>query len=278
VFLRVHRPALHSDPVRRPVVARAVAELRTVSGRELGKTAFALRVVRPWLRDGRLLGFLELGEDVPTFLGRVKAMTGDELGMLLAKERLDRHAWGAVVGSGDRWDERPDLVVVEATTADEGALGGLGRLADVPDAPEVLEQVRGDGRLRLRGVFPLRAEDGAKVGAVVVIHDATGLRAGVRDVRGRVIMLVALLAAALGALLVFLLEALVFERLARMERILEDLPGRLERGEYQLAEPGPARDDEIGRFERFFEKALRQIGSFVADVRRDRPPGSRGPR
>jgi hypothetical protein len=280
VFLRVHRPELHSDPVRRPVVARAVAERRETSGRELGRTAFALRVVRPWLAGERVIGFLELGEDVPTFLSRVKGLTGNDLGMLLAKERLDRHAWGTVAGAEDRWDDRPELLAVETTTGDEGVLAGLGRLSDVPEEAAVLDQVRGGGRLRVRGAFPLRGDDGVKVGAVVVLHDVTALKEGIREVRGRVVVLVALLAAALGALLVFLLETLVFERLARMERQLEDLPARLERGEYELAEPGPPRDDEIGRFERFFEKALREIGSFVADVRRDRssPRSSRPPR
>jgi len=106
----------------------------------------------------------------------------------------------------------------------------------------------------------------------------TALRDGVRELRGRVVMLVGLLAVALGALLVFLLETLVFERLERMSRVLEDLPHRLARGDYTLEEDGPPRDDEIGRFERFFRRALREVGSFVSDVRRDRSrPAPRHP-
>jgi hypothetical protein len=273
VFLRVHRPELHGDAVRRPVVARAVRELREVAGRELGRTAFAVRVVRPWFDGERLLGLVELGEDVPTFLARVRAMTGDHLGMLLAKPRLDRHAWGTVTGAGDRWDSRPELLAVETTTGDEALLGALGRLADVPDEPAVLEQQRRGERVAVRGLFPLRDDaDGAKIGAVVVLHDVSALYAGVADLRLRVVVLVALLGAALGALLVFLLEALVFERLARMELALERLPERLQRGDYDVAPVGPQRDDEIGRFERFLERALRQVGSFVADVRRERAP------
>jgi hypothetical protein len=276
VFLRVHRPDLFGDPVRRPIVVRAMEELHETGGRELGRTAFAVRVVRPWQRDGRLLGFVELGEDVPTFLGRVKAMTGDDLGMLLAKERLDRHAWGYVARTGDTWEARPELLAVETTTGDEAMLGRIGRLAEVPDAPKVLDQERRNGRTWVRGLFPLRDDAGAKVGAVVVLHDVTALYTAIHEVRGRVVMLAALLAAALGALLVFLLEALVFERLARMERVLEDLPQRLENGDWDLPDPGPGGDDEIGRFERFFGQALREVGSFVADVRRDRT--RQGPR
>ncbi len=276
VFLRVHRPDLHGDPVRRPIVARAVAERRETSGRELGRTAYAVRVVRPWVRGDRLLGFLELGEDVQTFLARVKAMTGDDLGMLLAKERLDRNAWGTVARAGDRWDSRPDLLAVQTTTGDEAILGAIGRLDEVPDAPTILGQTRRGARSEVRGVFPLRDLGGVKIGAVVVVRDVTALYAGVRELRARVVLLVALLAAGLAALVVFLLETLVFERLARMERVLEDLPERLARGDYDLGAPEPERDDEIGRFERFFGRALRQIGSFVADVRRERA-GPHGP-
>lgn len=269
VFLRVHRPDLHGDPVRRPLVSRAVMERRQTSGRELGRTAFAIRVVRPWLDGDQLIGFVELGEDLPTFLRRIKAMTGDDLGLLLVKSRLDRPAWSAT-GAAERWEERPDLVAVETTTGGDAMLRGIERLADVPDAPTVLGQVHGGGRSVVRGVFPLRDEAGEKLGAVVVMHDVTALRDGARELRGRVVMLVALLAVGLGALLVFLLETLVFERLEKMSRELEGLPDRLARGEYGLEESGPARDDEIARFERFFRRALREVGSFVSDVRRDR--------
>lgn len=277
VFLRVHRPNLHGDAVRRPVVARAIAERRETSGRELGRTAFAMRVVRPWLRGGRLLGFVELGEDIPTFLARVKALTSDEVVMLLAKERLDRNAWGAVAGAGDEWDARPELLAIRTTTGDAGMVGQLGRLSEVPDEPTVLGQVRRAGRSEVRGIFPLRDDYGNKVGAMVVVRDVTALYAGMRELRVRVVVLVVLLAAGLAALLVFLLESLVFERLTRMERALEDLPERLARGDYELSEPGPERDDEIGRFEQFFGRALRQIGSFVADVRRESGSGPRRP-
>lgn len=273
VFLRVHRPELHGDPVRRELVARAAATLRETSGTELGRTAYAVRVVRPWLRGGRLIGFVELGQDIQAFLARMKAMTHDDYGLLLAKERLDRGAWAAVARGRDRWDDRPELLAVETTTGDEAILGDLGALADVPAAPAVLGQAARGARVVARGVFPLRG-DGATIGAVVVEHDVTPLHAGVREVRGRVIALVALLATGLAALVVFLLETLVLERLQRMTRLLENLPDRLARGEYEV-ELGPARDDEVGRFEAFFARALREVGSFVADERRERRAGAR---
>lgn len=276
VFLRVHRPALAGDRVLRPLVLAAVAEGRRSSGVELGRTAYALRVVEPWRRDGKLLGFLELGQDVPTFLRRLRAMTGDDCAMVLAKARLDREAWSAVEAVARDWDERAELVAVEALGERAELLRGLERLADVPDAPEVLGERHVDGRELARGIFPVRDERGEKIGAVVVVHDVTALHAGAGQVRARVVLLVGFLAVALAALVVFMLEALVFERLSRMARALEALPERLARGDLDLGEElGPRADDEIGRFEAFFARAMREVGSFVADVRRERPPEPR---
>jgi hypothetical protein len=77
-FLRVHAPSLHGDLIERPTFAQAVARQAEASGKELGRTAFALRVVRPWARGGKLLGYLELGEEIDAFLERLRRQTGDE--------------------------------------------------------------------------------------------------------------------------------------------------------------------------------------------------------
>jgi hypothetical protein len=278
VLLRVHRPELSGDVARRPLLARAAATGARASGLELGRTAYALRVVQPWRLDGRIVGYVELGEDVRDFLARLGELSGAEYAMVLDKARLDREAWRTAAGSGDGWETRPELVAVETTSDDPTLLAGIGRLADVPAAAAVLGEQRAGNGFRARGLFPIR-DAGVVVGAVVVRRDVTSLHAAVDDIRLRVVLLATLLAIALSAFVIFLLESLVFERLARMTRALEGLPERLARGEYGLVdEEGPRRADELGRFETFFEQALRQIGSFVADVRRERPkrrPGER---
>jgi methyl-accepting chemotaxis protein len=79
---------------------------------------------------------------------------------------------------------------------------------------------------------------------------------------------VVLLAAALAALLIFLLEVLVFDRVERMSRTLEALPDRLARGDLHEAEKAPRADDELGRVEVFLDQAIAAVGSFVTDTRR----------
>jgi hypothetical protein len=268
VLLRVHRPELAGDVVRRETFRQAVETGREASGRELGRTAFAVRVVRPWHHAGRLIGYVELGTDVHTFLARLKAVTGDDYGMLLDKRQLEQAAWGAVTGHPERWDDRPELLAVTTTSGDEAMFGALGKVEDLPGSPRVLERRPQGARTLIRGSFPLRDGGGEVIGAVLVVHDITPLLTGVDELRVRVVVLVVLLAAALAALVIFLLETLVFERLQRMSTALERLPERLAKGEYQPVEASPRADDELGRVEAFLDRALASIGSFVADARR----------
>jgi len=258
VLLRLHRPDLFGDVVRRPTFRRAVETGQPAGGREFGRTAFAVRVVRPWRLEGRLIGYLELGTDLHTFMGR-----------------LEPAAWAFATGHPERWDERPELVAISATDGSGALFGALGRAAEIPARPTLLERQRLGDRLVARGIFPLRGDDGAVVGGVVVLHDITALMGGVAELRLRVVILVVLLAGALAALVVFLLETLVFERVERMSRTLEQLPDRLARGELPAGEPVQREDDELGRVEGFLDKALAAVGSFVAEARRlpTDPPG-----
>ena len=276
VLLRVHRPDLAGDVVRRAAFRRAVETGDQAGGREFGRTAFAVRVVRPWREDGKIIGYLELGTDIHTFLARLKRVTGDEYGMLLDKRQLEPASWAFVTGRPERWDERPELVAVTSTDGSDAMFGRLGRVAEIPPSAALLERLHVGDRLVARGLFPLRGDDGRVVGAVVVLHDITALMGGVAELRLRVVILVVLLAAALSALVIFLLETLVFERVERMSRTLEQLPDRLARGD--LEPPGeavPREDDELGRVEGFLDRAVAAVGSFVAEARRTPtlPPG-----
>lgn len=275
VLLRVHRPELAGDVVRRPSLLRAVDTGRPAGGREFGRTAFAVRLVHPWVEDGRLAGYLELGTDIHTFLSRLKRVTGDDYGMLLDKRGLEPASWASVTGHPERWDERPELVAITTTDGSESMFGKLGRVKEIPDQPALLERLELGDRLVVRGIFPLRGDEGRVVGAVVVLHDITALMTGVTELRLRVVVLVVLLAGALAALVTFLLEALVFERVERMSRTLEELPERLARGDLAPPEGPPPADDELGRVEGFLARALAAVGSFVAEARRKPtiPPG-----
>lgn len=286
-FARVHRPELFGDLVERPTLAAAAATGKMGAGKELGATAFALRVVEPWVVGGETIGYLELGEELGHFLARLKAQTGDDYAMLVAKRDaagrplLKREAWAAMRGQSQRpddWEAFPDFVVADDTTDDPAAYAGAPVGALRPGGQLLPELGRGQ-RTFARGAVPVIEAGGRQVGAVVVLHDITTLRASMLRARSGILITLGAVGILMALVMLALVQRLVFERLDRMAASLEDLGARLAGGEYdvgKLALSGPR--DEIGRFEEFFGSFLVVLGGLVKDLtsRRQAPPP--GPR
>lgn len=168
-FLRVHNPKLFGDEVGRETLTQAIATKKVGAGKELGKTAFALRVVKPIRVDGAIVGYMELGEEIGHFLVNMKKLTGDDFGILVDKKRIDRKEL-ARVRSEDRWDERPDVVLIDSTMWNERLLE-----LPVPFDRIPVEGVRAGewtegGRTYLGGAFPLRDAASQVVGVLYVRH------------------------------------------------------------------------------------------------------------
>jgi len=166
-FMRVHAPELAGDRITRPTLARAIATKKVGAGKELGQTAFALRVVKPVRAKGQLVGYMELGEEIGQFLTRMKKQTGDDYALLADKERVDRAAL-ASVRKEDRWDERPDVVLIDSTVWNEATVTLGASLAKLPEMGTRLPAwVDGDVRY-VGGAFPLRDSSNDVVGALFV--------------------------------------------------------------------------------------------------------------
>jgi hypothetical protein len=255
VFLRVHRPELFGDRVDRITLQKAIETRDVGTGKELGQTAFALRAVRPWVHEGKLLGYMELAEEIDHFLGAMKSRTGDEYGLLVKKKFLDEKAWARVLGPRtNTWNDRPDVVVVDTTTFTEGIIDYAGDIERIPDRGEALgEALRGE-RAFIRGIFPLRDAAGRKVGGLFVLHDFTrhhsALRAGILQAFLALLAIAVLMAVTIG----WLVHRLVFGRLAKLRIQLEAHAGK--EGLPPSRVVAPPSDDELGRLEALFRRVL----------------------
>jgi HAMP domain-containing protein len=266
VFLRVHEPELHGDVVERATLAKAIETGSVGAGKELGLTAFALRVVRPWMgSSGELLGYLELAEEIDHFLGHIKAQTGDDYALVVGKASLDERAWAATRrGREGRWADRPRTVVVDTTGGEEPPELAQD-FASLPERGLVLGEIWADGRRVVRGVVPVSDASGRRVGGLFVTHDISALRESMLAARRGIYALLALVAAVLAGLLVVLVNRLVVRRLDRMIATMEDVSGRLARGDYDVAAPGPSSRDEIGRLEASLGRFVRGVAGLLAD-------------
>jgi len=255
VFLRVHRPRVNGDRVKRVTLARAVETRELGAGKELGKTAFALRAVRPWIHEGEVIGYMELAEDIQGFLASMKARTGDEYGLLVKKSFLDEAAWATALGTrANTWNDRPDVVVVDTTTFTEGIIDYAGDVSAIPDEGQLLGTVERNERRWVRGIFPVRDATGRQVGGLFVLHDQTAQHMAVRAGYLESFFVLIVLALVAAAIVIGLVHRLVFVRLERLRREMEARaasaelpPGRV----VQLRS-----EDELGRLEAMFHRIL----------------------
>jgi hypothetical protein len=266
MFLRVHLPAKYDDVIERPTILKAIERREASAGKELGKSAFALRVGKPLIVDGKLVGYIELGEEIEFFLGRMKQQTGNEFAMFIQKKLIDASEWARTRGAKrNAWDDLKDVVVVNSTSQDGlvdqaavDALGAEGRILD--------EQAK-DSAVFARAVFPVRDSSGAVLGGLVVRHDITALNhsmwQGLLQAIGFFVAL-GLLASLVAFLLV---DRLIFRRLRVMMATMEDASMRLAGGDYNVAASVKASsEDEIGKFEAFFGNFLGVVGNTLRSL------------
>jgi len=222
VFLRVHRPELHSDVVERSTLARAIATGDLGAGKELGQTAFALRAVRPWVHRGKLLGYMEVAEEIDQILAVMKSRTLDEYAILVKKEFLDEAAWRrALSPRPSTWNDRPDSVVIHTTSFNLGITDYQGDLAAIPERGRALEEMVVDGKAWIRGIFPVRDAADRRVGGLFVLHDFTSVHRAVRTGALEALFVMVGFALATAFALVLAVRATIFGRLAELQARLE---------------------------------------------------------
>jgi len=270
VFLRVHKPGLFGDRVERATMRRAAETGELGAGLELGRTAFALRVVRPWVHAGKVIGYLELAEEVDHFLEAMKARTGDDYGLLVKKRFIDEQAWSAVLRPlANTWNGRADALAVDATAVTEGLLDYHGDLEKLGPRGEVLGEALIGGRAYMRGVFPVNDAAGRAVGGLFVAHDFTAHHTAAQEAR-RVTWALLLGLAALASLgAAVLARRLAFSRVRRLRERLE----RRTAGWTPAGRPGAmAGHDDLSRLETLFERALADAAGAAGPAADGAPP------
>jgi hypothetical protein len=255
VFLRVHRPELKGDRVDRVTLQRAIETGELGAGKELGQTAFALRAVRPWFHQGKLLGYMELAEEIDFLLTAMKANTGDDYGLLVKKKFLDEQAWARVVGQRiNTWNDRPDVVIVNTTSFTNGIIDWAGDVEALPERGEALGEILRGERAFVRGIFPVRDAAGRKVGGLFVLHDFTRSHEALRGGLIQSALVLLALGALTAALVGFVVHRLVFARLGRLRVALEARAHQDSLPPSRIVEIDS--DDEIGRLEGIFRRVM----------------------
>jgi HAMP domain-containing protein len=265
VFLRVHNPPKFGDHLNRYLDREVVETNALVSGNELAKAGFALRILRPFYdAQGGVTGYVELGEELGQFIHTMKAQTGSDYGLLLSKKFLDRQMWAdssATWHRRDNWDDNPSMVVADKTTDSDNLLRFSGELSQISAQGQVLERFQQGDSVFVRGIFPIYDAAGHTVGAMFVVRDISSFYLAMRHTRN-VLVLATIAACAVGILLVAaLLNRLVFRRLQHIIEVATRVVG----GDYQ-SEIQVDSHDEVGELELLFEQFRRVFIDLLTSV------------
>ena len=176
-FLRMFNPERHGDLIDRFTLDQAAKSGEPHSGVELGTFGtLSLRVDYPWIVDGKLLGYLELGKEVDGFMPTLSSILGVEVLTLVESSCLDREKWEEgqrLMGRQGDWNEVPNHVVVGRTIAGV-PLGLADHLNIGHERDEGFFNVSYDGRPYRAGIAPLFVASGEEVGAIVAMKDFSG--------------------------------------------------------------------------------------------------------
>ncbi len=118
-LLRVHQPQRYGDTIERKTTKIAETNGKLGAGLEMGPLGtLTLRVVVPWYKDKRLIGFVELGTEIEHLLEALPVHFGMHATVLLKKSLLRREDWESgmrMLGRDHDWMQHPEYVSAFST-------------------------------------------------------------------------------------------------------------------------------------------------------------------
>jgi two-component system NtrC family sensor kinase len=178
-FLRVYDPDRFDDVVNRFTLLETVRTGQISAGIELGKLGtLTLRVVHPWQINGKIVGYIEMGEEIDHIIEKLHNILDVELYISIYKSFLKEENWKAgmrLLNRQNDWNFSPYAVIVNQS------------LKNVPESLNVfLEkgkheymEMATDLKLSIDqfdyrvGVVPLFDAGEREIGDIIILYDVT---------------------------------------------------------------------------------------------------------
>ena len=174
---RFHSPDEFGDEIDRITTIKAKRRQEPVHGLELGPLGtLTLRLVMPWRNDGRVLGYLELGEEIEHLVSEISEGLSVDMLVLINKRMVSPQQWAhgqALMNREGNWDRFATHVAL-AQTIDQ-----LPAALDEPTLEKLLTgrsaKIEDRGRSLHLAAIPLENAGRRHIGDLVVIRDITAL-------------------------------------------------------------------------------------------------------
>ncbi len=253
-FLRVHARHICGDLITRATFDKSIKTKKPAWGKELGKTAFALRRVHPYYFRNQLIGYMEMGIELEHLFYLMKRRTGNEYGLLIQKKYMDKDKWASVRAEKklrNNWDDMRTMLLVSKTTKnskDESFITDCRVFQNVPDEGRVLQKIKKGDKLFIRGIFPLYDAAGIKSGCIFILKDITHIFNGMQAQKREIVLIVIAFMALITLFMIFFhkraekelrkyrfhLEEMIQERTTELREINENLNREIE--QHKLAQ------------------------------------------
>ncbi len=162
------------------VAQEAAARRAPASGVELTPAGvLVLRMVRPWFKDGELLGYIEAGIRLDGIVERLHRVLNVELSIFIAKKELDETAWLKGQGAEGRqaWGQLAHYVLMRQSLENlpPSLVGFLREVVDAADDrhPDSLPRARIESSTYRAGTLPVIDSRGRDVGDITMVVDVT---------------------------------------------------------------------------------------------------------
>lgn len=174
-LLRVHKPERFGDQIERLTMKQARSGIQVAAGAEMGPLGtFTLRVVVPWFADERLIGFIELGEEIEPLLKKIAEQTDSQMAILIRKQILEKDSWEEgrqMLGRSAGWDLLSEHVVTAVTEAQ--LVGSIDQHSSKPDLAGWQVVTLSLLNQQYRGRYlPLIDASSTQVGVMLVLQNA----------------------------------------------------------------------------------------------------------
>jgi hypothetical protein len=178
-FLRVYDPERFDDVVNRFTLLETVRTGQISAGIELGKLGtLTLRVVHPWQINGKIVGYIEMGEEIDHIIEKLHNILDVELYISIYKSFLKEENWKAgmrLLNRQNDWNFSPYAVIVNQS------------LKNVPESLNVFMEkgnheymeMATDLKLSIDqfdyrvGVVPLFDAGEREIGDIIILYDVT---------------------------------------------------------------------------------------------------------
>ncbi|MEW5942505.1 MAG: EAL domain-containing protein [Pseudomonadota bacterium] len=225
-LLRVHMPQSYGDTVNRFTLLTAEKTGKLAYGVELGQTnTFTLRVVAPWRDQGKLIGYVELGEEIQGVLQDIKDAVGVEYVVVMDKQFLNRQEWEAgmrMLGRTPDWDHLPSAVIAQQTVQLPDDILTLLLSRQATSGPAGMEEFFVGDRHFHAGGMALKDDTGRKVGSLLVLSDMSAHFADIRATFITVIAVYVVLGGVLFAVFYLILGRVERQMAASRNELLQE--------------------------------------------------------